>query len=110
MNLTRIAGALDRVGKAATLRRVIGPGSFVSVAVTAVWRGYAPNELAGDIVQGDRQARISDAEIVARQWPGPPRRGDQMILDGRTWQVMGVDSPNIGDVTAMHIIQIRGAA
>jgi hypothetical protein len=110
MNVSTVANAIARVGKAATLRRVAGPLTFVSVGVKAVVRAYQPNELQGAIIQGDRQARISNVEIGARQWPGPPRRGDQLILDGRTYNVQGVDSPNIGEDTAMHIIQVRGAA
>jgi hypothetical protein len=110
MNVSTVANAIARVGKAATLRRVTGPQTFVSVGVKVVVRAYQPNELQGGIVQGDRQARISNAEIDARQWPGPPRRGDQLILDGRTYNVQGVDSPNIAEDTAMHIMQVRGTA
>ncbi len=108
MNVGTVAHAIDRVGKPATLRRVAGPGRFVSVTLKAVWRGYQPQELAGGIVQGDREVRIGNAEIAARKWPGPPRRGDQMILEGRTFTVMAADSPNIGETTAMHILQVRG--
>lgn len=106
-----VADAIERVGKTASLRRLGGrAGIWFDVDVIAVWRGYLPNEFQGGIVQGDRHVTISDRAIAARKWPGPPRRGDQMILDGRTYQVLAVDSPNVGEETAMHIMQVRGAA
>jgi hypothetical protein len=102
MNAGAVAHAIDLVGKPATLRRVAGPGRFVSVTLKAVWRGYRPQELAGGIVQGDREVRIGNAEITACKWPGPPWRGDQMILEGRTFTVMVADTPTWGRESCPH--------
>jgi hypothetical protein len=106
-----VADAIEIVGKAATLRRLSGrAGIWFDVTVIAVWSGSQPIEIVGGIVQVDREVKISDRAIAARKWPGPPRRGDQMILDGRTHQVLVVDSRSVGEETVMHIIQVRGGA
>lgn len=109
MNLLRVADMIDQIGAAVTLRRPTGPsGITFDVPLMAVIRGYAPNELVGGIQQGDRRAIVSNRFILERQWPGPPRRGDQLIVDGRTTTIQAVDSTEVGDLIVKHELQIRG--
>lgn len=109
MNLTLIAQAIDKAGETVTLRRVTVGRHFVSVTTKARLVGYKPNELVGGIVQGDEMGIISDRDIALAQWPGPPRKGDQIIRDrSRTMTVQGCESRNGGTGVAMHVMQLRG--
>ena len=78
-----------------------------SVVVRAVIRGYKPDELVNDIVQGDRQVTISNAEILAAGWPGPPGRSDTVVIDGETAAVLLCDTRRLRGTVAMHIMQVR---
>ena len=105
-----VQGFVDQVGAVVTLRRLVANASPVDVTVNAVDAGYTPVATAGGIVQGDREIRIGNGEILAASWPGPPRRGDQLIIDGRTFAVMAVDTRGVAGAPALHVIAARGAA
>lgn len=109
MNLeTVVADMIQQYGEPVTLRRITGGIKF-DVTVVAVVRGYQPNELVGGIVQGDRLVIISNREIGRRQWPGPPKIGDQFIIRGKTATVQGVSTIVVEDTTVKHTLQIRGS-
>jgi hypothetical protein len=103
-----IADDIADVGETAILRRLAPQNIHFDVTVKAVDRGYKVTELTQAIVQGDREVRVSNREILTHQWPGPPRNGDQIIMGGKTGRIMGVESPKIGEEVVMHIIQVRG--
>lgn len=103
--IAETAAALNEYGSSMTLRRL--PSTDVTVMGKA--RGYAVSEIAGGVKQGDREVIISNAEILAATWPGPPREGDQMIIGGRTFRVLGADPVTIGGVDVRYSIQIRGS-
>lgn len=109
MTVADIAAAIEREGQTMLLRRFAGKnrGRF-DVGVKGVVRGYQPSEIAGDIQQGDREVRISNAEIAARHWPGPPRRGDRLRIDGAWVNVESNDARKLREDYAMHIMQVRG--
>jgi hypothetical protein len=110
MNMAGIARKIQRSGADATLRRISpARGIYYDVTVRAFVRDYQPEELSGGILQGDRHAVISDVEITARRWPGPPRKGDQLIMDGRTTTVQGCETRTVGNAVAMHVLQLRGS-
>lgn len=110
MNPVFVTRMIARDGAAATLRRLTTtPGTVTDVAVRAVLRGFQGEVLPGDVLQSDRQAIISNAEIAAASWPGPPRKGDQVILGGQTMAVQGCDTRRVGDAIAMHILTVRGS-
>lgn len=107
--LADIRSALDEYGQAMVLRRRTGTTSaWVSVAVKGILRRYRPGELLGDLQQGDAQVVISDREIAAAGWPGPPRMNDQLVVDDRVWTVMGSMRRRLGDVVLAHEIWVRG--
>ncbi len=109
MNLEIVADMIAQYGEPVTLRRTVQNGIKFDVTVIAVIRGYSPDELVGGIVQGDRMAIISNREIARRQWPGPPRQGDQLIIRGKTATLQSAAATIVvGDTVVKHTMQIRG--
>lgn len=109
MNPGATTAMLARYGETVTLRRPTGQGMFTDVSCAARVDHFQPHEIAGGVVQGDRQVILSNHEIEAANWPGPPRRGDQIVIGGRTTTVQGVDTVAIGDRTMRHNVQVRGS-
>ena len=88
---------LARYGETVVLRRPTGQGLFTDVSCGARVDQFQPHEIAGGVMQGDRNVVLSNREIEAANWPGPPRRGDQIVIGGHTTTVQGVDTVSIGD-------------
>lgn len=110
MNPDEVGDMIQRYGRPITLRRLAPNGIRFDVTVTAIVRNYAPTELVGGIAQGDRKVIISNREIERRQWPGPPRDGDQCIIDGKTTTLKAAPATvKIGDDIIKHTLQVRGA-
>ncbi|MGC2853952.1 hypothetical protein ACM64Y_00620 [Novispirillum sp. DQ9] len=104
MTPARVAALIAAKGEGCTLKRTGQP----DLSVRAFVRGYKPEELVGGLIQGDREARISDAEIAAAAWPGPPRKGDLLVIGGKTAAVQGCDTRKVGGVAYMHVMTVRG--
>ncbi len=107
-----IAGALQRFGRPMVLRRLAtGPGGLqipLDVTVFGRTKNFAPHELVGGISQGDSEITITNAEIAAAQWPGPPKRGDKIVVDERTRNVESVEAKFLGSETLVYVCQVRG--
>lgn len=97
-----------RQGAAITLRRVQTGVAPIEVQPIAVVRGYVPHEMLGGIVQGDRQVTITNDEIAAAGWPAPPRKGDQVVIDGKAATVQGVNTTTLRGAIAKHVLHVRG--
>lgn len=105
----KIGSALRKNGRAMKLRRRIGTSAtFQEVTVYGVSQGYSPDEILGDISQGDQRVTISNGEIAAAQWPGPPKRGDVLVIDGRAWTVQGSNPRTLGEAVLVHYMHVRG--
>lgn len=105
----RILEMLERRGRNLSLRRRVGTtNSFTDVSPRGYRRGYRANELIGGIVQGDYEVVIGNAEISAASWPGPPRKGDIVVLDGMTATVQGCQTMYDGAERCAHILWMRG--
>lgn len=105
----KIARALAVNGRPMLLKRRTGTTTATTdVTVNGVAQAYAPENLAGDILQGDCKVTISNAEIASAAWPGPPKRGDQIEIDGRTWVLRGVETKYLGSVVLAHVLHVRG--
>lgn len=102
-----IEDSIWEVGERVILRRP--PNTDCPLA--AVTRAYAPQQIGGGVVQGDRHVSIGNRSIAQSGWPGPPRRGDQIIFDGgtKTATIMGVESMTVGSEVVRHNIQVRGS-
>jgi hypothetical protein len=106
---TKIAAALVRYGRPMLLRRrVTAPDGFVEVTVNGITDNYKAVELIGGLVQGDRKVTISNREIAAAGWPGPPRKSDQIRIDGVTTTVQGCETKYLGEVVLAHVLWVRG--
>jgi hypothetical protein len=109
MDLNATARMLEANGQDVTLRRVTAPGFFIDVPCRARIVDFQPEELVGNVLQGDRRGILSNAEIALARWPGPPRRGDQILYGpNRTLTIQGCDTVLIGDVVVRHNLHLRG--
>lgn len=104
MTPARLAATIAHLGAPCTLKRT----GQTDLAVAAFVRGYRPQELVGGLQQGDREARMSNAEIAAASWPGPPKKGDMLVINGKTTAVQGCDTREVGGVVYMHVVTVRG--
>lgn len=105
---TATAAMLARYGETVVLRRPSGVAQFIDVSCVARVDQFQPHEITGGVVQGDRKVILSNREIEANAWPGPPRRGDQIIIAGRTTTVQGVETVSVGGQVVRHNVQVRG--
>ena len=99
--------ALQEAGEQVTLTR---PGTTpVSVTCWAKVTVFQPQEIGGGVMQGDRHVILSNFEIAANAWPGPPRRGDVVIIAGKQTTVQSVETLALSGVTIRHNMQVRGS-
>ncbi len=84
------------------------PVTYVDVAVRAVVTGYQPEELAGGIAQTDSRVILSPLEIEAAAWPGPPRKGDKAVIQGRVRNVEAVHVRRIGEQAVRIELRVLG--
>lgn len=97
-------------GEPVTLRRLTGTAQIpMDIAVRAVVREFDPQQLVGTIQQGDRTVILSNHEIAARRWPGPPRKGDQVVIVGAKMAVQSVETVRIGGEVIRHNLVVRGS-
>lgn len=114
--------ALAEAGQIITLRRVVGlppsPTSY-DIVLPAHVRGYAPQELAGGIQQGDSKVILSPSAILAATWPGAgsatdgtdprmPKVGDKVIIQGRLSAVQAAVPFYAQDILVRIELQVRG--
>jgi hypothetical protein len=112
MDLSATNRFLAENGEDIILRRLTGRGFRIDVACRARVIDYTPEEQNGvGIVQGDQKAILSNDEIVAAKWPGPPRPGDVILRAGGTITalVRAASSYTIDSVVVRHNLQVRGA-
>lgn len=104
-----IEAAINEVGQPIILRRIGSPN--VDIALACRLENYIAIEIGGGVVQGDRKCIIGAVSIVKAGWPGPPRRGDQVLFasGAKTTTVMGVDTVSVGLDDVRHNLQIRGS-
>lgn len=91
-------------GRPMVLRR----GNLPDLTVQGFARDYRPEELAGGIQQGDLRVEIGQDEIRAAGWPAPPIKPDRLVLDGRTYAVMGARIVLDGQEVAGWTLWVRG--
>ena len=116
MDVNATANFLERGGgDRIRLRRQTGKGLYIEVSCVARITKFTPEMraqilAAGGVGQGDRLCVISNREISARRWPGPPRRGDIVIIEGEgnTTIVQGCDTSTLENVVMRHDLTIRG--
>ena len=82
--------------------RQIAP-SVQSYTIKAGVRQYRAREIAGLVQQGDREVRIAAADLSLT-----PRPNDQVVIGGKTSQVVSVNTCSPFNEAAIHIVQVRG--
>ena len=104
MSVEAIQGVIYLTGETVTLRRE----PATDVIVKASIRRYEARDLAGNIIQGSAVIHISNQEIAAASWPGPPRQGDKIIRDSKELHIESCETRNWFEDAAVHILQCRG--
>jgi hypothetical protein len=106
---------LQRVGQDVTLQRLSAPTLAVSasVSVRAHVVDFAPKDLDGSIgLQiGDSKVIMSSTEVVDAAWPAAgespiPRKGDRIVVAGRTRTVLyGYAGPYVaGELVRINLV------
>src|ERR687893_76459 len=66
-------------------------------------RQYRAREITGLVQQGGREVRIAAADLSFT-----PRPNDQVVIGGKTYQVVSVNTRSPFNEAAIHIVQVRG--
>lgn len=111
----RVAQTLREHGEQVTLRRQLTDApTFVDVAVWAKRienLGTAGQAVADQVVQSTVRFRISDQEIAAAGWPGPPKAGDRIVAADATFALSkDADTRRDRGEIVMHILLASGLA
>lgn len=67
-------------------------------------RGYRPDELIGNIAQGDRKVILSPTGLGGDL----PKRGDTVLIGGRSHMIEAAPAIQIGSVVVRVDLQVRG--
>ena len=89
-------------------RRTVASGPATAVTLLGWPTQYSPNAIAGGIQVGDANVSTMNDEIAAATWPGPPVSGDEMVIDGLVWAVLGAESIYEGVELLGFEIWVRG--
>jgi hypothetical protein len=98
----------------AVLRKVNpSPAAPSDATVHAKVAGFAPEELTGSIVQGDKKLIVlaEDVETAAAAgWPAPPRDGYQVLIEGRPARIAFVDdwTRRVDGTLIAYVMAARG--
>ena len=113
MMAARVQALIAVAGEAVTYKRVThgsystatlqSSPSVQSYTIKASVREYRAREIAGLVQQGDREVRIAAADLSFT-----PRPNDQVVIGGKTFQVVSVNTCSPFNEAAIHILQVRG--
>ena len=81
-----------------------------NLAVRGKLFGGGLNDLVNTTADAEASIKISNAEIAAAAWPGPPRRGDEIVLasTGRTWRVLDCITRRDSASAGIHVLAVAG--
>ena len=74
-----------------------------SYTIKASVRQYRAREIAELIQQRAREVRIAAADLSFA-----PKSNDQVVISGKTYQVVSVNTRSPFSEAAIHIVQVRG--
>ena len=115
MMAARVQALIGRTGETVTYQRVthgsydpatmLSTPSVESYPIKAGVRQYRAREIAGLVQQGDREVRIAAMDLGFT-----PKPNDQVVvvIGGKTFQVVSVNTRSPFDEAAIHIVQVRG--
>lgn len=99
------ARLLVRFGRTMTLRRQVTTSSNTDATVVGFVTAFRPDQITGDVRQGDCVVAIGPAPAG---WPGPPRARDQVVIDAKVWTVQGAAALYEGATLAGYDLHARG--
>jgi hypothetical protein len=113
MMAARVQALIDVTGETITYKRVThgaystatlqSTPSVQSHTIKAGVREYRAREIGGLVQQGDREVRIAAADLSFS-----PKPNDQVVIGGKTYQVVSVNTRSPFSEAAMPIVQVRG--
>jgi len=104
---------LIEVGETVTVRRYSGIGALRTsddFEARARVAGYEPNELVGDIRQGDLRVVILVEDLVSEGFELPLTQNDKVVVRGKELAVLGPDDSTrriAGEAIALDV-RVRG--
>lgn len=105
------ARMLARYGRTIMLRRRVGMSSaFTDIALLGRIRDVRPDELVGGVKQGDAKVVVEAAPVLAAAGFAPPRKGDFIVAEGRTWAVEGCETRFIATGVDGYELHLRGGS
>lgn len=109
--VTTIARQIEKYGQDVTLKRRVGTSldEFTTATVKGAVHSYRPDELVGDIIQGDRRITISPLALAGTDWAGlVPRKLDFVEIDGADLAVQGCETRSVAGAAARFEVWVRG--
>jgi hypothetical protein len=113
MMAARVQALIGVAGETITYKRVThgsyststlqSTPSVQSYTIKAGVREYRAREIAGLVQQGDREVRTAAADLSFT-----PRSSDQVVIGGKTFQVVSVNTRSPFNEAAIYILQVRG--
>lgn len=111
---TRVSSIINKIGETVVFRRVTAQSALntttmkvtnttADTTVKASVRMYKPSELSGLIQQGDREVRIASSDLS-----NEPAPNDKIIIAGKQFNIVSVNTRRPSDVAAIYICQVRG--
>ena len=98
----KVVSAVARYGEAMVLKKRASTGAVLtSSPVMGFTRSYRPDELVGQLRQDDAEVTLSTNGLF-------PQKGDLVVIRGRAWSILGIDSIGLGGVIVAHRCWIRG--
>jgi SPP1 family predicted phage head-tail adaptor len=106
-----ITNALLRFGRPMTLRRKVWNGDqpmTQDVTVYGVTEGPLSEELVDGVSSaGEATVTFSNAQIAASNWPGPPDKLDEMIIDdGQVRTIRAVETKFLGPQVLVFVAKV----
>lgn len=94
-----------------TLRRQTGvnPVTYQELPVAGYLTLFRPEEIQGGVQQGDASVALTNDELAAAGAP-PPRAQGAIVIDGKTWQIVGARPMYERAVLLGWTLWVRGGA
>lgn len=103
--VSRVAARIQLEGEPVVFTKA---DNSVSATVKAFVRGYTPEELVGDVAQGDRVLRVAPGDLAAQGWSDAPDQPDRVTIGGQTAVVQSTETRSLRGVPCMYVVQVRG--
>lgn len=103
-SIKRLDAALGRQGSTIIVQRAGSP-TPTEIAVTGIARGYKPEELVGDVRQGDVSVILSPSGLSSLL---PLKRSDKLFIAGAQYNIEAVEHVRRLDQVVRINLQVRG--